>query len=215
VDSARDRVVLIEEIDLSRGDWRAGGLDMYVAFGAPGPPLAVDARLSAAATGEPASHVDGAGDPITVEAGVRRGPGVSLLLGKAQMAGARLRIKDAQLRRAFAPADHAELRIRMLLRPPAIDSSGAREIVARLGIHGGLPMTLGRIQIASLDTGTRITRAEAKLCGPEADPWPLSVAIAPRLAGGRSDRNPGSVIAPSMAVRHDSDDLCIRWWVSP
>jgi hypothetical protein len=35
--------------------------------------------------------------------------------------------------------------------------------------------------------------------------------VTPRAPGA-----PGApTLAPSMAVRHASDDLCIRWWASP
>src|SRR5260370_8493405 len=44
VEVGRDRIVLQEEVNLPRGDWRYGGLDVYAAFSAPGPPIAVDAH---------------------------------------------------------------------------------------------------------------------------------------------------------------------------
>jgi hypothetical protein len=79
--------------------------------------------------------------------------------------------------------------------------------VVRLGVVGGTPLTLVRIELAQRDTAPRITRAEAMLCGPEADRFPLSVTVLPL----RSPTRPAS-IAPTLAVRHASDDLCVRWW---
>ena len=63
-------------------------------------------------------------------------------------------------------------------------------------------MTLGRITIAA----GRGARAEARLCGPEADPRPL--AVAPRAPTSASEKP----IAPVLAVRRETDDLCIRFW---
>jgi hypothetical protein len=180
------------------------------------------------------------------------------------MAGLVVHLKEAQLRRAFTSSEHAVLRIRSLLRPPAPDSRNVQDLVVRLGVPGGLPMTLGRVQVVSLD-GQRIEAAAAELCGPDADPWPLSVSILPKPplrlpmpsvtdptvpfgtvpfgagppndkpgtastvpfgAGAPNDKpgtapndkpgaapndKPGAAIAPEMAVRHATDDLCISW----
>jgi hypothetical protein len=211
VEAARDRALVIEEINLPRGEWRAGNLDFYVAFGAPGPPIAVDVRLLGVPAGESEARLEDSGDPVVVEPAAERMPTVQLLLGKPKMAGVVVRVKESQLRRAFAAGELAVLRVRTLLRPPAASDDGARDIVVRLGVPGGLPMTIGRIQVASLEKSPWLTRAEARLCGPEADPWPLSVAIVPKAAGV----DPSRAIAPSLAVRHAGDDLCIRWWAAP
>jgi hypothetical protein len=211
VEVAPDRVVQTEEITLPRGEWRAGGLDFYVAFGSPGTPSAVDARLLAAAEGAPEAKWDDAGDPVTVEPAIRQGPSAQLLLGRAAMAGAVVRVKEADLRRVYASSDLAALRVRSLLEPPAADAGGARDIVVRLGIHGGVPLTLGRIQLVAIDPSVHVSRADARLCGPEADPWPLAISVLPRPAA----ELPSSAIAPSMALRHSTDDLCIRWWQAP
>ena len=212
IEVARDRVIVQEEVSLPRGDWHYGGLDLYAAFGAPGPPLAVDARLLALPPGVAESRPDDAGESAVVERALRCGAAVQPLLGRVQMAGLIVHLKEAQLRRAFTVSERAVLRIRSLLRPPASDRHDVHDLVVRLGIAGGLPMTLGRIQVVSIE-GPRIAAAAAKLCGPDADPWPLSVSILPkppsRLAVSPSDR--AAPIAPEMAVRHATDDLCISW----
>ena len=247
VEVAHDRVILQEEVNLPRGDWRYGGLDLYAAFGAPGPPLAVEARLVALPAGAAEEPSDDLGEPAIVERALRCAPAVQPLLGRAQMAGLVVHLKEAQLRRAFTSSEHAVLRIRSLLRPPAPDSRNVQDLVVRLGVPGGLPMTLGRVQVVSLD-GQRIEAAAAELCGPDADPWPLSVSILPKPplrlpmpsvtaptvpfgtvpfgAGAPNDKpgtapndkpgaapndKPGAAIAPEMAVRHATDDLCISW----
>jgi hypothetical protein len=232
IEAARDRVVVVEEVNLPRGDWRSGGLDLYVAFGAPGPPVAIDARLVAVTvdplesrtdTAPPGSqgrgqHPEDSGDALTVEPAVRRMPSAQLLLGRPQMAGVVVRVKEADLRRAYASSELAALRIRSLLPPPAADSRGARDVVVRLGIAGDLPLTLGRVHVVSLEGKQWITHAEASLCGPEAEAWPLAVTLIPRAerAAEAESETIGAPsvgpIAPAMAVRHASDDLCIRWW---
>jgi hypothetical protein len=211
VEAARDRVVVVEEVSLPRGEWQSGGLDLYVAFGAPGTPIAVDARLVALAPGALESRPDDPGDAVLVEPAVRHTPSSRLLLGRPTMAGVVLHVRDSELRHAYALSDAAALRIRSLLSPPAADAQGAHDLVVRLGIIGGLPLTLGRIQIVSSEPQPWITRAEATLCGPEAERRPLSLTLLPKPAAPVA---PGTVpaIAPPMAVRHASDDLCVRWW---
>lgn len=213
VEAARDRVVVVQEVNLPRGDWRAGHLDLYVAFGAPGTPSAVDARLVAVAAGASESRLEDAGDAVSVEPAVRRPVSAQLLLGRTQMAGVVVHVKDADLRRAYQTSDLATLRIRSLLPAPSADPTGARDVVVRLGIGGGLPLTLARVQIVSLEPQPWIARAEARLCGPDADAWPLSVSLLPKTSDARRPDSP--TIAPSMALRHASDDLCVRWWAPP
>jgi hypothetical protein len=213
VEAARDRVIVLEEVNLPRGDWQSGGLDLYAAFGAPGVPVAVDARLVEVPLGALESKPDDAGEPVAVDPAVHHVASAQLLLGRPQMAGVVVHLKEAQLGAVYGSAEIAALRIRSLLTPPAADAGGARDVVVRLGIRGGSPLTLGRVQLASLESQPWITRAEARLCGPEADAaWPLAMTLLPRPAVAPS---PAPAIAPAMALRHASDDLCIRWWAPP
>lgn len=214
VEAAKDRVVVVEDVLLPRGEWESGGLNLYAAFGAPGVPIAIDARLIAPSPGGLDSHPEEAGDAVALERAARRTPGAQPLLGKAQMAGVVAHVKEAQLRRAYATGDAAVLRLRSLLVAPAADASGERDVVVRLGVAGGVPLTLGRIQVGSLEAQPWITRAEASLCGAEAATWPLTVTLIGRVPGSA---RPAQVptIAPESAVRHPSDNLCIRWWGSP
>ena len=214
VEAARDRVVILEDVHLPRGDWESGGLDLYVAFGAPGVPIAIDARLLPVAPGSLDPRGEEGGDAVALEHAVRRTPGSQPLLGKPQMAGVVAHVREAQLRRAYATSDRAVLRVRSLIAAPAVDETGARDVVVRLGIPGGLPLTLGRIQVASLESRSWITRAEASLCGAEADPWPLTVTLVGK-APGPGTATSGPPIAPEASVRHAGDDLCIRWWALP
>jgi hypothetical protein len=210
VEAAPDRVVVVEDVVLAKADWEAGGLDLYVAFGSPGTPIAIDARLIVPSPAGSDAHPEEAGDPVVLEHAPRRTAGSQPLLGKPQMAGVVAHVKEAQLRRAYAAGELALLRLRSLLMAPAADAKGARDVVVRLGAVNGLPLTLGRIQVASLEAQPWITRAEASLCGPDASPWPLTVTLAGRPPRAAKLTKP--TIPPESAVRHASDDLCVRWW---
>jgi hypothetical protein len=208
VEAGRDRTIVVEDLLLPRGDWQGGGFDVYVAFGAPGVPIALDAHLLPAPPGRELG-VDEEADRLATEPGVRRDAASAVLVGPSQMAGIVVRVRESQLRRAFAAADDAVVRVRSLLRPPSVDGTGARDVVVRLGVAEGRPLTLRRVEVASLEPGEPIGRAEAVLCGAEADPWPLAVAIeAPGRVAAAS-----RAIAPAAAVRQAGDDLCVRWWV--
>ncbi len=210
VETARDHVVVIEEVNLPRGDWQSGDLELYVAFGAPGAPQAFDAHLLAVADGALEPEVTDAGEPVAIERAARRPPNAQLLLGPAQMAGAILHVRDAAFRRAVAPGNMAALRVRTLLPLPEEDARTGREIVVRLGAWRGTPLTLGRLQIASHDARLHVTRAEAHLCGAEADPYPLAIAAPPRPV--QAAPLASAPVAPVLAVRHATDDLCVRFW---
>jgi hypothetical protein len=216
IEAARDRVVVVQDVNLPKGEWRSGELDPYVAFGAPGVPIAVDAHLVKVALDSSEARLDDPGDTLTVESAVRRTSGALLLLGRPQMAGVIVHIRESDLRRAYATSELAVLRLRSLLAPPAADSHGARDIVVRLGIVGDLPLTLGQIQVLSMEARPWITRAQATLCGPEADERPLALTLIPNASDRWLDADAGSdaPIAPVLSVRHATDDLCIRWVTS-
>lgn len=210
VEVAHDRAVVVEDVSLPRGDWTAGALDLYAAFGSPGTPIAVDARLYALPEGQTEPRADDAGDGVSVEPAIRHSASSQLLLGRPTMAGVVFHIGSDLLRRTYGASSVALLRIRSLLAPPGDDEKGGQSVVVRLGIAGGLPLTLGKVQVVSLEPKVGIQRAEATLCGPDADARPLSVSVVPRLPDA-----PWwfpATIAPSMATRHASDDLCVRWW---
>ena len=211
VEVARDRSLVTEEITFSRGDWQSGDLDLYAAFGAPGVPRAFDVHLHAVPTGALAPDPTDVGEPVLTERAARRPPTARLLLGRSTMAGEVIHVREAALRRAFGASGVAALRVRTFLDPPAADAKGGRELVVRLGIDGATPLTVGRIEVASAD-GTAFTApAEAQLCGDVADTYPLAVQLSPpwpvRTVPGPRD--------PRFAVRHASDDLCLRYFPGP
>lgn len=226
VDLSRTHAVVVQEINLPRGGWRSGDLDLYVAFGAPGAPLAFDAHLLPVADGalEPAS--DDVGEALTHERASRKPASANLLLGRPQMAGRIVRVREATFRSALAKGNMAALRLRTVLPLPAVDAQGARELVVRLGVEGGAPLTLGRLQLAALESTPFVRAAEAHLCGKEAVADPLAVAFSaspgapfarapkPPAPAATTPAAPSAPIAPVLAVRHGSDDLCLRFWTA-
>lgn len=213
----KTQLVVVEEVNLPRGDWNNDSLDFYVAFGAPGAPRAIDARLVPVADGALEPEDDDAGEPLVVDRAPHRPASAHPLLGRDSMAGVVVHVKRESLLRAFNPGSMAALRVRTALDLPEEDSGGARGVVVRLGASRGTPLTLGRLTIAAKGGAPGPARAEAHLCGIEADPTPLAIAILPRPASPQLV--PGSTsapaIAPVLAVRHASDDLCVRFWTPP
>ena len=197
VTTAGGTIAVVEEVNLSRGDWKGETLRFHVAFGAPGP-RAVDAHLVPVEDGalEPDDAV--AGEPLPLEHVARRPPSAYALLGRDAMAGIVVTVKPDVMAKALASGNMATLRIRSVA-DATVDATGAASAVVRLGSARGTPLTLGRIQ-----TGPA-TRAEAHLCGPEADPHPLAVTVPnkPRIP---------DAIAPVLSTRHASDDLCVSVW---
>jgi hypothetical protein len=205
---ARDHAIVVFDLNLPQGQWQSGDLDLFVAFGAPGAPRAIDARLfGIAPPQEPSS--DEAGEPIVMEAASRRPLHAFALLGQSRMTGVVIHLREAAFRRGTAGGRTARLRIRELYDLPAAGAQVGREVVVRLGSEGGAPLVLDDVVVGSLEPGSGIGRAEARLCGPEADPYPLAVSIDPPAASSLAPRRGA---APSLAVRHVSDDLCVRFW---
>jgi hypothetical protein len=198
-------VAIVEDILIPRGEWKGEALRFHLAYGAPGP-RAVDVRLVPVDDGalEPA---DGdAGETLPTEKVPRRPANAHPLLGRETMAGVAVAVPPAALTKALARSQMAALRVRALVDPAPPDASGASSVLVRLGASRGTPLALGRIVAAAAPGTAALTKIEATLCGPDADPAPLAAHIvgAPRV---RSE-----AIAPILAVRHASDDLCLRFW---
>jgi len=218
VDVLKAQVVVVEEVNLPRGEWKGEALDFYLAFGAPGAPRAIDAKLVPVGDGalEPDDH--DAGEPLVVERATHRPVSAHPLIGKDTMAGVVVHLKADALTKAFVPGNMAALRVRTALDLPEEDSGGAHGVVVRLGASRGTPLTLGRIVVTARPGAPTLLRAQAQLCGTEADPTPLAVAISPRPSPSPPTAFPSTAtppIAPVLAVRHASDDLCVRYWLAP
>ena len=213
VEVLEKKVVVVEEINLPRGEWKAEALDFYVAFGAPGPPRAIDAQLVQVGDGSLEPEDADPGEALTLDRAPRRPPNAHPLLGRETMAGVVVHVKRETLERALTAGNMAALRIRTALDLPDEDAAGGRGVVIRLGASGGAPLTLGRVSLLAKPGAASPTRAEARLCGPEADTSPLAIALVPKLAlPNIPGAAPAPPIAPVRAVRHPSDDLCIRFW---
>lgn len=206
-------VSIVEEVNLPRGEWKGETLRFHVAFGAPGP-RAIDAHLVVVGDGELEPEDDEAGDVLTVERVPRRPLNAHPLLGREAMAGIVVVVPADLLKKALAPGNMASLRIRSLVDVTGPDASGASSAVVRLGASRGTPLTLGRVSATAAAPAAPLTRVEARLCGPDADPHPLAVGITPRVS---EEREPGAEprIAPVLSVRRTTDDLCLRWWSTP
>jgi hypothetical protein len=203
----KDSVVVTHAITLPKGDWKSGDLDLYVAHGAPGAPLALDARLHHVADGDLEPKESDAGEVLTYDRAPRCPENAHPLIGRPKMAGVILHAREAQFRTAAADG-MAELRIRALYPLPVDDGTGAREVRVRLGTPGGTPLTLGRIQVVASDREQPVVRAEARLCGPDAETRALSLALTPKSLAPPAE----PPVAPVLAVRHATDDLCVRLW---
>jgi len=210
---ATDHVVAIEDVDLPRGDWRSGSLAFYVAFGAPGAPGAFDARLLAVPDGALEPRDADAGEKLAIDRAPHRPDSVQALLGPDEMAGVVVHVPEAAFRGAVEPGGMAVLRLRTLLRSPPGDTTAGRDVLVRLGQARTTPLTLGYVQVASIEGAPPIARAEAHLCGEDADPWPLAVATSSK-GGARELAGSQAAIAPVLAVRHPKDDLCVRFWLA-
>jgi hypothetical protein len=203
-------IAVIEDINLPRGEWKGETLRFHVAFGAPGP-RAIDARLVGLGDGELEPADDETGEVLVIERVPRRPTSAHPLLGRETMAGIVVTVPADTLTKAFSRGNMASLRIRSLVDATEPDPSGASSIVVRLGASRGTPLTLGRITATAASPASALVRAEARLCGVEADPHPLAVGLVPRPA--QVDRQ--GAIAPVLAVRRATDDLCVRLWHAP
>jgi len=213
IETARDHVLVIQDVMLGRGDWLAGDIDAFIAFGAPGTPRAVDAQLYVADNPSDDVTRPSTSEAILVTRAFQRPQSARLLLGASSMSGAVLHLREAAFRRATERTGVARVRIRTLIDLPGADVRTGRELLIRLGSHGGEPDALGSIEVTADDASPQIVRAEAHLCGPDADTFPLSVHVsagassAPHAAASTS-------IAPVSSVRHASDSLCVRFWTA-
>lgn len=215
IEVLKTQLLVTQEINLPRGEWKGEALDFYAAFGAPGAPRAIDAHLIAVADGALEPEEDEVGEALLVDRAAHRPVSSHALIGRDAMAGVVIHLKRESLVKALSPGNMAALRIRTALDLPEEDAGGARGVVVRLGASRGTPLTLGRLTLVSRPGAAPANRAEARLCGPDAATPPLAIALVPRPAAPVAPVAPSTpAVAPVLAVRHASDDLCIRFWTS-
>jgi hypothetical protein len=205
VDVAKDRVLVVHEIVMSRGTWAGGDIDVFVAFG-PTLPRALDAHLLAVAPNASAPDPNDIGEPLPHETAAHRPSHAHPLLGRSAMAGEVLHIREPAFRRATAGSGQLAIRIRQVLAPPASDAQHAHEIVVRLGMESGPPLAVRHIELSTPESGGWLGSASAQLCGPSADPYSIGFSIAPRGIGLVP-----MAVDPTSTTRRTTDDLCVRY----
>jgi len=205
VDVAKDRVLLVHEIVMSRGTWAGGDVDLFVAFG-PTLPRALDAHLLAVAPNASAPDPSDAGEPLPHETAPHRPARAHPLLGRSAMAGEVLHIREPAFRRATAASGQLAIRIRQVLPPPAADAQHAREIVVRLGMESGTPLTVRHVELSTPESAGWLGAASAQLCGPNADDYSIGFSIAPR-----GITLVPMAVDPTSTTRRTTDDLCVRY----
>ena len=202
VDVLPTHLIVTRDVTLPRGDFHGGELTMHVGWDAT-VPVAFDARLLAAADGELGADLRATGVTLPVELGSR--PAL-LLFGARELVGANVRVPEPLLLKALAPGNMAVLRLREVVRLPPRDESGERLLLVRLGAANGVPLTLARIEVRRGEGSPELTLVRAELCGKDAVPSPLWVSV----EGSKVGPDP-QAIAPVLATRHTTDDLCVHF----
>lgn len=203
VEVGEERVHVTTELTIPRGDWARSDLDAFVAFGAPGLPQALDARLCATPPGFLVAPDATACTPLALATEPRAPAHVAFSLGRRTMAGELVHLPADALARALAPSGVATLVLREVRPLPPRTRGGAREVLVRLGATGGSPWALGIVEVVA-EAGAEIVEADARLCGANVDESP--VALLSPVA-----RRTASDAAPPLAPRTTTDDLCVRF----
>lgn len=202
VDVMPSHLIVTRDVTLPRGDFHGGELTMHVGWDAT-VPIAFDAKLIPAADGELGADLRASGETLPVELGNR--PALALF-GAKELVGANIRIPEPLFVKALAPGNMAVLRVREVVRMPPRDESGGRQLLVRLGAANGVPLTLARIEVRRGEGSPELSLVHAELCGKDAVPSPLFVSV----EGGKPEPDP-QAIAPVLATRHSSDDLCVHF----
>lgn len=200
LDVRDEAVVATEDVLLPQGDYKRGTLRLFTAFGGPGVPLAVDARLLPVAPEALEAPLTESGDKLSVELAPRAPTSANVLLGPSTMAGVVVMVPEGALLRAFSPGRMAVLRLRLLYALPTQESDGMRTVVLRVGSHEREPLTLGLVHVENASA------ARAHFCGTNSEVRPLSVWHA---RGRYASEAP--TIAPVMAVRQRDEALCVSF----
>ncbi len=208
-----DQMLVTEDIALPRGDYKNGDLELYVAFGAPGVPQAVDAHLLAVEDGELGADPAAGGERLTVDFAPHAPVSANALVGSASMAGFVVHLREGTFTKALAPGNMAMLRLRSLMAMPALDHTGSRSVIVRLGAPTKEPMPIGRIEIDPKKS--TLEAAAAQLCGPDAETYPLTVWKVGTTPVRMESKDARAAIAPVLAVRHASDSLCVTFKAKP
>jgi hypothetical protein len=198
-----ERIVVTTDITLAAKPGTARPLEIHAAYAAPARPLAAEAELLGTPPGYLVAPSAAKGNRIDSEPALAAGPASELVLGRARMAGRRIRPTAQELELALAPSGLATLRLRELRLLPAPATDRAHQVLVRLGTLGAMPMVLGSIELE----GPGITRHRAYLCGRDAST--VELWVHPHRGA------PGKRVAPPLVARRPTDDLCIDFWRTP
>jgi hypothetical protein len=206
VDFSRRHVVVVHEVNLAAGAFHGEDVDYFVAFGAPGAPVAFDARLVPVERGALEPSAGNAGLALEWSYATRRPTAARPLVGRGTMSGIALHVPGEALSQALARGGLASLRLRAIHLLPPPSTNGARELVVRLGDDDRGPLALGRVEIAATEPRF-LGRVEARLCRRDGTDGDL---LAARVLGRPKDGVPKT--AAILANRAPSDDVCLRFW---
>jgi hypothetical protein len=207
----KDRVLVVTDVRLPRGDYKSGSLALYAAMSAAGYPLAMDAKLFAAADGELDLPLEperrNLGEALHIDLAPKAPVSANALLGSTMMRGAVVRIAEDAFKKALAPGNMAVLQVRALQAMPELDAAGARSLVLPLGQVAGQPLSLARVDVVGIE-GVVVRSAFAQLCSPTSPARPLFLS---NREGLLRDASEYEAVTPVLATRQPDDALCIRW----
>lgn len=207
---SRQNVAVVHDINLARGSFRGADAEVFVAFGAPGAPRALDARLVTVPKGALESSPRDRGVPLVWRYAPRRPVDVTPLVGRGTMAGVAIQLPGELVDGAMKVGNMVTLRLRALYAVPGATTTEQqatareRDVVVRLGETTTGPLVLGRIEVAATDDP--IVLAEAKTCGDGA----TGAALALRIVGPGTAARHEAGEAPVLAPRIAREDLCVR-----
>jgi hypothetical protein len=193
------RVLVTTDVMLPAGREPFGDLDVHVSYGGPGVPLGIDAQLLETPRGFLSPPTESAGTRLSQQGSFHSPSHAAFTLGRADMAGMLVHIPASVLVDKLKPSGQATLRVREVRDLPHPLADGTRELLARLGSHRGRPFVLGMVELA---TDGLMARAEAHFCSAQAPRPNLFVAGSAGAPTG---------VAPPLASRSPSDDLCLRF----
>jgi hypothetical protein len=188
--------LITTDVTFTRGDWRGGELEVFVAYGAPGVPTAFDAHLLALEPGRLLPPEDARGQGLGARHAQRRPPGASHWIGPPSSAGQLVRLPGAALELALGPSGLGALRLREVhaFRPA---EGGRRSLLVRVSRPGGGPMPVGALTVRG--EGVTLDDVSAARCPAGADE--------PLVVSGR--QHPQGARPPPRAPRGADDELCV------
>jgi hypothetical protein len=193
----RDLALVTTDVTMTRGSLdNAEGFDVYVAYGSPGLPRALDAQLIPVADGAFTTPLDTPGVALSLDHVVTAPGSVTFSLGRTTQAGAVVHVPSADLVRALAPSGLGTLRVRAI---HALSSAPEASIVARVASPLLGPFPLGVLSVRG--DGIDVTEASATLCSTSGSSTELTLSTGPRRSG---------TMAPPLARHGTDDDLCFR-----